>query len=199
MVSPSSADFPVRFREASVIHVCPMPLVDQRTVVATFTGSNAKLSLDPHETVREDNLAIWRELLAYVDLFFLSHEELRLNHAAEDTRGALQRLAGGKRLEKILLKTGPEGGLVFESRAPDITPWQSRAANVVDPTGAGDAFAGGFLAGWIRREPLERALRRGVVSASFAIEAWGPHGLIAATPKSAAQRMEQWFGVESRA
>jgi len=198
-VSPDLADFPARFREARVIHVCPTPFADQRALVTALAGGRASLSLDPHEPVREHNLSAWRELLARLDLFFLSHEELRLNHAADDPAGALKRLAGGKRPEKILLKTGPDGGLVFETGVPELTPWQSRAARVADTTGAGDAFAGGFLAGWLRKEPLERALRRGVVSASFAIEAWGPQGLIAASLADAERRMTAWFGVEARA
>jgi 2-dehydro-3-deoxygluconokinase len=64
----------------------------------------------------------------------------------------------------------------------------------VDPTGAGDAFAAGVLAGILRGDPLARALRRGVVSASFALEDWGCAGLLHATAEQAQSRLREWFG-----
>jgi len=197
MVSPDFGDFPARFRDANVIHVCPMPFKDQRALIDALAETDSTLSLDPHETVREDNLASWGELLASVDLFFLSHEELRLNDAAADPRAALRRLEHSERPRLILLKTGAEGGLLLDTGDARFAEWKSRAMRVVDPTGAGDAFAGGFLSGWLRMEPMERALHRGVVSASFAIETWGPRGLIEASPATAKQRLEQWYGVEA--
>ena len=70
--------------------------------------------------------------------------------------------------------------------------WAPRAAAVVDPTGAGDAFAAGFLAGWLGGESVETALSRGVVGASFAIEDWGATGLLRADRETAARRFQEW-------
>jgi adenosine kinase len=44
---------------------------------------------------------------------------------------------------------------------------------VVDPTGAGDAFRAGFFFGYIRSWPLEKCAKLGCVVASFAIEQHG--------------------------
>jgi 2-dehydro-3-deoxygluconokinase len=74
-----------------------------------------------------------------------------------------------------------------------VHEWPARAARVVDPTGAGDAFASGVLAGLLRGDDLPRALRRGVVSASFALEEWGCAGLLRATPAQAEARLAEWF------
>jgi sugar/nucleoside kinase (ribokinase family) len=63
----------------------------------------------------------------------------------------------------------------------------------VDPTGAGDAFATGVVAGLLRGESAERALRRGLVSTSFALEDWGPRALLRATPSDAERRLAEWF------
>ena len=65
---------------------------------------------------------------------------------------------------------------------------------MVDPTGAGDAFAAGFVAGRLAGEDPGRALARGVVAASYAIAAEGIAGLLAATPEGAADRLRGWFG-----
>jgi 23S rRNA (uracil1939-C5)-methyltransferase len=72
-------------------------------------------------------------------------------------------------------------------------PLATRAREVVDATGAGDAFAGGFLAGLVTHGDVGRSLEQGIVSASFAIEDWGGRGLMAATLAAAAERQAEWF------
>ena len=64
----------------------------------------------------------------------------------------------------------------------------------IDPTGAGDAFCGGFLAGLMRTGDAFAAACFGTVSASFAVEAFGPFHLLGATPGSAAERLSLLLG-----
>lgn len=47
---------------------------------------------------------------------------------------------------------------------------------VIDPTGAGDAYRAGFYAGLSRDMGLEECGRLGAAAASFAIEVAGPVG-----------------------
>jgi sugar/nucleoside kinase (ribokinase family) len=91
--------------------------------------------------------------------------------------------------EEVILLRGEERAVVPVNR---IVP--------VDATGAGDAFAGGFLAGLVTQSDVNRAIEQGIVSASFAIEDWGGRGLMAATPAVAAERHAEWFaGAKTRA
>ncbi|MGD2115343.1 MAG: PfkB family carbohydrate kinase, partial [Acidobacteriota bacterium] len=46
----------------------------------------------------------------------------------------------------------------------------ARVRQVVDPTGAGDAFRAGFLAGLLREQPLDVCGRLGSVAAVYAVE-----------------------------
>jgi hypothetical protein len=48
------------------------------------------------------------------------------------------------------------------------------------------------LAGWLRGEPLEAALWRGVVGASFAIEDWGATGLLRAERSAGDELLQAW-------
>jgi adenosine kinase len=48
-----------------------------------------------------------------------------------------------------------------------------KAKEVVDPTGAGDAYRAGLIKGLIRGENMERCALMGSVCASFAIERYG--------------------------
>ena len=109
----------------------------------------------------------------------------------DEPRAALRSLASG-RLRFVLFKRGARGGLLYDAREDGFVQWAPRAAAVVDPTGAGDAFAASFLAGWLRGDSLEDALWRCVVGASFAIEDWGAAGLFRADRAAAAQRLQAW-------
>jgi sugar/nucleoside kinase (ribokinase family) len=63
------------------------------------------------------------------------------------------------------------------------------SVRAVDPTGAGDAFCGGFLAGVCATGDVLMAARQGAVSASFAIERNGLDGLARADRREAAARL----------
>ena len=196
--SPAPGDVANRYADARAFHLSPTPLVCQRPLLeALAPRAEVLLSLDPHDPVREDNLERWREALALLDIFFVSEEELQLDGVADDPQGALARLAGG-RLRYALLKRGPAGGLLYDVRRRETLAWAARATRVADPTGAGDAFAGGFLAGLLAGEDVAGALERGVVSASFALETWGAAGLVAATPEDARRRRAEWFGTRMK-
>jgi sugar/nucleoside kinase (ribokinase family) len=121
-----------------------------------------------------------------VDAVFLSEDEMELGEAE------IPRLAAG-RLRYVVYKRGARGGVLYDLRDGRTIAWPARADALVDPTGAGDAFAAGVLAGWLRGEPHDRALQRGVVGASFALEAWGPAALLRAEPGDAESRLRAWF------
>jgi sugar/nucleoside kinase (ribokinase family) len=192
-VSPGASDVPAAFQGARAFHLSPMPLDVQRPLVAALAARRgAALSLDPHEPVCEDNLADWRDVLANVDVFFPSRDELRLDGVDDDPRAALRRLAGG-RLRFVAFKRGREGGLLYDAKADSFMEWPPVPRLTGDPTGAGDAFAGGFLAALLADAGLERAIDQGIVSASFALEAFGAAGLLAATRDEADRRRREWF------
>jgi ribokinase len=208
-VSPLPDSIPPEWRKARAFHLCPMPIEVQGTLVEALSA--AFLSLDPFLLLRPDSLEAFRGIVARVDALFVSEDEMELPNV-ETLRG----LARG-RLATIVYKRGAKGGtLITRAEGPSfIDPppcpsprrgretqfreqlrdlhWQPRAAEVVDPTCAGDAFAAGVLAGWLRGEPHERALQRGIVGASFALEDWGPAGIFRATPDTAEARLREWF------
>jgi cytidine kinase len=198
-VSPEPDQLPVPWLDARAFHLAPMPLdVQRRLLAALAPRRGALLSLDPYVIVSEDTLEAWRRLLGGIDVLFLSEDDLELSGTERDPRAALRRLAGGQppgaRLRLAVLKRGARGGVLYDVREDRFTEWQPRASRVVDPTGAGDAFAGGFLAGRLRGETIERALARGVVAASFALEDWGATRMLQVTADEAAARLSEWFG-----
>jgi sugar/nucleoside kinase (ribokinase family) len=131
-----------------------------------------------------DTIGLWIEskpeallrVLKKVDIFFANDEEIRM---LTDERNIIK--AGNKILGKgpslVIVKKGEHGALVF-GRDLVFGIIAHPCEDVVDPTGAGDSFAGGFL-GYLdkvksfRRAEIRRAAVYGSVMASFTIEDFG--------------------------
>jgi sugar/nucleoside kinase (ribokinase family) len=198
-VSPTPADIPSAWRSASAFHLAPMPFGVQRTLLSSLSAEpGAFVSVDPHRPITEDTLDDWREMLSHADAFFPSEDEMRLEEARADPHWALSRLVSG-RLRFVALKRGAAGGLLFDARTGQFHAWRAHATAVVDQTGAGDAFAMGFVSAHLDGLPVEACLQRAVVSASFAIEGWGSGALLEATPALAERRVREFYGSEARA
>jgi sugar/nucleoside kinase (ribokinase family) len=191
-VSPGPEHIPRVWHSAPSFHLAPMPFsVQHRVLRALASDSGRFVSIDPHLPITEDTLDGWRLALADADAFFPSEDELLLQETHVDPRRVLPRLAAG-RLRFVVFKQAARGGILYDAREDRFHRWPGRATKVVDPTGAGDAFAAGFVAAHLEGLPVEACLERAVVSASFAIEALGAAALLAATRADAVARVRQW-------
>ena len=189
--SPTAGQMPSGWAPG-VCHLAPLPFAIQRELVAEMSRRRGQLlSLDPYELVREEALPEWHALLAGIDLLFLSEDEMELPGGLAEPEEALRRLAGPPgRLRQVLYKQGVRGGLVYDARTEVCRRWSALPGRAVEPTGAGDAFAGGLLAGRLLGEDADRAIERGLVSAGFALEGRGPEALLRATPAEAGRRLQ---------
>ena len=195
-VSPEPEHVPAGWSTARAFHLAPMPIETQAALVRAIRswetpGHPAHVSLDPHLPITPETLGRYRTLLSEVDAFFPSDDELLLPDAARDPAGVLSTLCSG-RLRFVAWKRGVQGGALYDARTKRVHPWAPRAERVEDPTGAGDAFMAGFVSAQLEKEDVEQALRRGIVTASFAIEAWGADGLLAASSEAVRARLADW-------
>ena len=114
-----------------------------------------------------------RKLLGRVDVLLINDGEIR---QLTGERNLVRAVAAVRRLgpQAVVVKRGEHGVLVFQGSSAFALP-AFPLDNVMDPTGAGDAFAGGFL-GYLASRGLdgERDLRRaavvGSVMASYQVE-----------------------------
>jgi sugar/nucleoside kinase (ribokinase family) len=193
-VSPGPAQIPASWRTARAFHLAPMPFDVQHALLQSLAADSTRfVSIDPHLPVTEETLPRWRDSLANADAFFPGEDELLLAGADTDPRAVLPRLACG-RVRFVAFTRGAKGGLLFDAHDRCFHEWLAPADRVVDPTGAGDAFALGFVTAHLDGQPIARCLRQGHVAASYALEAWGPDALAAAAPAQAMQRLRDWFG-----
>jgi sugar/nucleoside kinase (ribokinase family) len=140
--------------------------------------------LEAPEYVGADTMDHWinstpaelRALLARVDLLSINDSEAMLLAGENNVvRAARKILAMGPR--HLIVKRGEYGALQFSDNEIFAVP-AFPLENVVDPTGAGDTFAGGLFGslaadGVVTSRSLRRAIVYGTVVASFTVEDFG--------------------------
>jgi sugar/nucleoside kinase (ribokinase family) len=173
------ADFrpevPARYRNARIVYLANLNPEHHDHVLGQFR----KPALVAMDTIRlwiESRRDALLKELGRVDVFFANDEEARLITGETNLIGAGKALLGlGPAL--VLVKKGEHGALVF-GRDFVFGVLAHPCEHVIDPTGAGDSFAGGFLcyldkAGGLAPRDVHRAAVYGSVLASFAIEDFG--------------------------
>lgn len=116
------------------------------------------------------------EMLRRIDILVINDEEARQLSGHVNIRRAAREIhsRGPKRL---IIKRGEHGALLFDEQGAFAAPGFP-LEDVVDPTGAGDSFAGGFI-GYLAAQPeitplaLRRAMLHATATASFCVEAVG--------------------------
>ncbi len=143
------------------------------------------------DTQRPDLL----KLLPRIDGLLLNDSEAR-SLTGEDNlvrAGNAVRKLGPK---FVLLKKGEHGAMLFSEEGVFVMP-AFPTENVVDPTGAGDSFAGGIL-GYLDAQPdsgpgsLRRAMAYGTVVASLIVEDFGLDRLKRTKREEIDQRLERY-------
>ena len=91
----------------------------------------------------------------------------------------------------VVIKQGHRGALLARDGEQKHIPIYPHA-KLVDPTGAGDSFAGGFISYLADNDEtyLEEAVVRGAATASYTVEGFGLEGLLQATPEGIEHRMK---------
>ena len=134
------------------------------------------------------------EVLAKIDLLIINDEELR--QLAEDhnvKRAAKKVLGMGPK--RLVVKRGECGAMLFDEHGVFFAPAYP-LENEVDPTGAGDTFAGalmGYLAnvGELDAGAFRRALMIAGCVASFCVEDVGARRTSKLTQQAVTQRLEE--------
>ncbi len=134
------------------------------------------------------------EVLRRVDLVFLNDEEVRQlsgRYSLPEAVAQVQAMGPGI----VVVKKGEHGALLFDGKRCFALP-ALVLDQVVDPTGAGDTFAGGFLGHVASKETIDHdvlreAMVRGTVMASFATEGFSVDGLRDLSSEAIADRREE--------
>ncbi|NUR72306.1 MAG: sugar kinase [Hamadaea sp.] len=122
-----------------------------RTLLAQARAFGVQVAYDPNLRPAlgdlDAQIAEARDLLPHVSMLLIGADEAEPLFGTSDP-AAVFRAARAAGVAETVLKAGPEGCWYADGDAPAHLP--SAATSVVDPVGAGDAFAGAYLAGRAR-------------------------------------------------
>lgn len=74
---------------------------------------------------------------------------------------------------RILITTLGEKGSIIQTKSEEITVAAVKPDSALDPTGAGDGYRAGFLAGFLKKLDLKTSGQMGSVTSCYAIEKYG--------------------------
>lgn len=173
---------PEKYRDAAVVMLGNLdPNVQQKVL--------DQLAPNPTRTVLLDTMNFWMDLhlpallkvIKQVDVITINDEE------ALQLSGETNLVLAAKSIHKmgpeyVIIKKGEHGALLFYKDQPFFAPALPLEV-VVDPTGAGDSFAGG-LSGYLaaQQSPNAHAIKEGILygtaAASLCVGAMGTAGLV---------------------
>lgn len=147
------------------------------------------------KNARKDLLKVMRE----IDVLVINDSEARqISKEHNLLKGAkkILKLMGGQRTDALIIKQGEHGLLMFNQGKLFNLPGYP-LEDVVDPTGAGDSFAGGFM-GYLAKtddlshKNLKKACVLGTVIASYCVEKFGTKALETITDKNVKKRYNEF-------
>jgi ribokinase len=124
------------------------------------------------------------ELISYFDLIFLNRDvaqevtQCRSGGPAQLVEATIELVRSAKPSGIVVLTLGEDGALVLTPGFDDALHVSGVPADVVDTTGAGDAFAGAFLAVWLNNNDPVTAARYGTAAGSQIVNVQGAQGRI---------------------
>lgn len=136
-----------------------------------------------------------RELLRRIDGLVLNDSEAKLLTGEDNLvlAGSLVRQMGPS---FVVIKKGEHGAMFFSKHETYVLPAYP-TSRIVDPTGAGDSFAGGMMGylaekGNFDPKTLKEAMAYGILVASFTVEDFSLDRLLAIDREDLDKRMDEY-------
>jgi ribokinase len=159
-------------------------------MLGLFGGRGITITLDAGAQLADEPLDAITPFLAQVNAFLPSEVELRAIVPGAGFTEALGVLASRCR-GTVAVKLGPNGSLVWDRVRREAVPVPACPIDAADPTGAGDSYCGGFLAGLVDTGDPVRAASFGTVSASLVVSYFGADGGLPIDRASCRRRLEE--------
>ena len=172
-LSPRPDDMPQSYLEVNAVNLSPLDLPSHRALSPALAERGIRVHLDPGERYMKP--ALQDEvfsLLRWVAVFLPSEQEV------ESMLGNLGPWQAACRFAEagpgvVVIKAGSKGSLVYDRGSRRRWRIPAYPAHLVDVTGYGDAYCGGFMVGHDETQDPVLAGCYGAVSASFVLEGFG--------------------------
>lgn len=190
-MTPIVAELPPPLTDCAAFHLASMPPAQHLEWARTVKALGALVSADSMQVEVLGSGSIGQQdthfaMLHHLDLYLPSAIEATSLMGNNDPEVCAKALIGcGPRV--VAIKLGRDGSVVFDKEKGRLLHIPS-IGSAVDPTGGGDAYCGGFLAGYLITNDAVAAAVMGTVSASYAIQSVGMASLLAPNAEEASER-----------
>ena len=129
-------------------------------IIDAIKAAGLRIILDPATVgvLIEVGVSAASEWLDFIDTIILNEEESHFLTGKENPVEAAAKLL--ERVNTVVIKRGSNGAL-GQARGGQLIQVEAKRTTVVNTTGAGDAFAAGFISIWANNGPLIDALESG--------------------------------------
>lgn len=189
---------PASYLDARGVHLAPCRPVVLRGMLPLFNSRGMVVTLDAGWQLAELTLDELVPFLTQVDAFLPSEVELRAIMPGMGLESALALLAAHCR-GGVAVKLGGKGSLVWDRQAGRAVAVPVLPTQAVDPTGAGDSFCGGFLAGLVETGDLVKAACFGTTSASLIVSRFGADGALPVDRQARRRKLDGLLSTLGRA
>jgi sugar/nucleoside kinase (ribokinase family) len=186
---------PQAYRSAPYVMLGNLDPKVQAKVLDQMQERPALVVMDTMNFWMDSAMADLKKVISRVDILTINDAETRqLSGEHSLVKGAQKILAMGPKY--LVVKKGEHGALLFSKDRVFFAP-ALPLEDIVDPTGAGDTFAGGFI-GYLARsgdhsfDNLKRAIIVGSTLASFCCEKFGIERLLTLTRDDIDRRIQQF-------
>lgn len=186
---------PPNYRQPAVLMLGNLTPAVQLRVLDQLDERPGAILLDTMNFWMDTALDDLKKVLMRIDILTINDEEARQLSGEHSLVRAAQ-IIHDMGPKTLVIKKGEHGALVFQAGEVFFAP-ALPLADVIDPTGAGDTFAGG-LAGYLARTKdfsfngIRRAVIFGSALASFVVEKFGVEGLLHLEPEQITDRVQQF-------
>lgn len=184
---------PEKFRDAKIVMLGNLHPSVQDSVIEQMTEKPTLIVLDTMNFWMNIALDELHQVLKKVDVITINNEEAR------QLSGEYSLVNAAKKIHEmgpkfVVIKKGEHGALLFNEGNMFFAP-ALPLAEVFDPTGAGDTFAGGFCGylaktGDISFENMKNAIIYGSNLASFCVEKFGTERMQELTSEEVINRLQ---------
>lgn len=198
------ADFdpiiPESYQDCEYLMLGNLTPIVQRTVIERLKNRPKLIILDTMNFWMDIMLDDLLETIKLVDVLTINDEEARqLSGEYSLVKAARKILTMGPKY--LIIKKGEHGALLFHEDKIFSAP-ALPLADVFDPTGAGDTFAGGFIgymakAGVVNFEQMKNAIIFGSALASFCVEKFGTERILNLKPEEVKARIGEFISLSA--
>ena len=131
---------------------------------------DVKIAFNPSSYLATKGFEKCEPILKHVNVLILNEEEAKSLADEEDLSKTLQTLKDHVK-DHVIVTSGGDGAYLYNG--DEVYVGEPSDRDIVETTGAGDAFASGFISGLINEDDIETSFKKGFIQAEAVIQEYG--------------------------